>query len=155
MIDVALEFLRDMVDQFLRKQLTAGESMAILNSLIDTNGSIPPSNQNKIILTLINIRKESVFNLPVGSPRPETYRASLLVTANFDNYSEGLKYLTAALQFFQQNPLFAQPAFPKFPPGMQEIKLTMENISYQELHLLWTAMGTRYQPSAIYQLTLI
>jgi Pvc16 N-terminal domain len=155
MILDALEFLRATMDSFIKKEFAFKESKVILNSLIEPNGAIPQANHNKLVFTLVNFRKEAIFNSPAGSPKPETYTVSLLVTSSFDDYAETLKFLGTAIQFLEQNPLYQRSAYPKFPPDLQDIKLTMENTSFQELQLLWTGMGAKYQPSAVYQLTLI
>lgn len=58
MINKALQFTNDILDQFLRKRFGLTESGVILNNLIE-RVMIPLANQNKVVISLINIEKET------------------------------------------------------------------------------------------------
>jgi len=166
MISKALQFTNDILDQFLRNRFSLDESKVVLNTLIEANGSIPQKNQNKVIISLINIEKETsrpFFNrnqkLDNGNYadiyQSERYNLDVLISSNFDDYTEALKFLNASILFFQINPAIDASSFSNMPTGINRLELDIEKISYHQMHSLWTAMGAKYQPSVIYKMRLI
>jgi hypothetical protein len=163
MIKKALDFTRSALDQFLRNRFTLDESSVVLNNLIDSNGSIPLQNQNKIIISLINVEKETAKpfyirnqvtqngNFSDMNPA-ERFNLIILMTASFDDYNESLKFLNETILFFQINQMLDATAFPTMPQGLE---LEIEKITYHNMQSLWTAMGAKYQPSVIYKMRLI
>ena len=59
MIDEALGYLKDILDQQLRNQFDIAGNMVVLNNLVDSSGGLPLKNQNKLVLTLINLEHET------------------------------------------------------------------------------------------------
>lgn len=166
MINEALQFTCDTLDQFLKNRFGLTENIVLLNNLIESNGSIPQANQNKVVMSLINIEKETLkpfyqrnVRLPGGSYselRPsERYNLILLISANFDNYNETLRFLNDVIVFFQANVALDAAVSSGIPLGISKLEFEVEKISYHQMHSLWTAMGAKYQPSIIYKMRLI
>ena len=166
MINEALQFTCDMLDQFLKNRFGLNESIVLLNNLIESNGSIPQANQNKVVISLINIEKETLkafyqrsTRLPDGNysdVKPsERYNLILLISANFDNYNETLRFLNDVIVFFQANVVLDAAVSSNIPPGINKLEFEVEKISYHQMHSLWTAMGAKYQPSIIYKMRLL
>jgi len=167
MISKALQYTCDALDQFLKNRLALDESKVLLNNVIDTNGSIPQANHNKVVISLINIEKETsrphyhVRNqkMPDGSfsdvNPPERYNLDILLTSSFDDYGESLKFLDASILFFQMNILLDPASFSNIPEGLNKLHFDNEKITYHQMHSLWTAMGAKYQPSVIYKMRLV
>lgn len=166
MITQALQFTNSILDQYLRNRFGADESMVLLNNLIESNGSIPEANHNKVIISLINIEKETnrpfyVRNQKLSNGNysdistPERYNLDLLISSNFDNYSESLKFLDAVILFFQATPSPDSTFYSGMPAGNNKIEFEIEKISYHQMQNLWTAMGAKYQPSVIYKMRLV
>lgn len=166
MISKALKFSSEALDQFLRNRMGLDESKVILNNLIESSGSIPLANQNKVVISLINIDKETarpfhIRNVQLNggnyadvSPS-EKYNLDVLISANFDDYSETLKFLDAVLVFFQVNICFDSRSNPGMPEGLNKLEFETEKMSYHQMHSLWTAMGAKYQPSILYKIRLV
>ena len=142
------------------------ESRVLLNNLIDSNGSIPQANQNKIVISLINIEKET--NKPFYSNQQkvangnyvnislaERYNLDVLICSNFDDYNETLKFLTAVITFFQANNSIDAGKYSNIPAGLTKLEYEIEKITYHNMQSLWTAMGAKYQPSVVYKMRLI
>ena len=55
MIQTALVFIKKKLDQFLVTRFELDESVTVLNYLISPDGSYPKKNQNKMVITLINL----------------------------------------------------------------------------------------------------
>jgi hypothetical protein len=166
MIKKALDFTRAALDQFLRNRFGLDESSVVLNNLIDSNGSIPLQNQNKIVISLINIEKETAKPFYVRNQKmpngdfsdmnpAERFNLIILITAGFDDYNEALKFLNETILFFQINQMLDCTTFPSMPQGLSRLELEIEKITYHNMQSLWTAMGAKYQPSVIYKMRMI
>lgn len=163
MISNALQFTSDVLDQYLKNRFAADESKVQLNNLVDSNGSVPQINQNKLIISLINIEKETVRPYYVRNQKinngnfsetnsDERYNLDILISAHFDDYVETLKFLDAVMLFFQVNPALDATSFSNIPIGLPKLEFEMEKMTYHQMQSLWTAMGAKYQPSVIYKM---
>jgi hypothetical protein len=166
MISKALEFTCDLLDQFLKNRLGTTESKVLLNNLIENNGSVPQQNSNKVIISLINIEKEtsrpfSGWNQQVSNDQyanvnlTERYNLDILVGANFDNYQETLHYLDEVMIFFQANHCMDHAKSAAMPDGIPKLEFEIEKITYHQMQSLWTAMGAKYRPSVVYKVRMV
>lgn len=166
MIDKALEFTCDVLGQFLRNRLSPDENKLVLNTIIDPDGTVPKENQNKLVLTLINIDNETNRPFYVRNEKTpdnqfsnislsERFNLYILISANFDDYREGLKFLNAAILYLQAHTRLDMQEFPQMPSGLTRVELDIEKITYHQMHSLWTSMGAKYQPSVIYKMRLV
>ena len=166
MIDKALLFTNEVLDQFLRNRFSLDESKVVLNNLIEANGSLPQINQNKIVISLINIERETAKPFYVRNQKladgnysdispSERYNLDLLISSNFDDYGETLRFLNAVITFFQVNTSIDAGTFSNIPADLTKLEFDIEKISYHQMQSLWTAMGAKYQPSVIYKLRLV
>jgi hypothetical protein len=166
MINDALQFATGVLDQFLKRQFSLDESGLVLNRVVEQDGSVPAINQNKLVLSLINIDNETnrpyyVRNetLPDGRysnvSLSERFNLYLLFSSNFADYAEGLKFLNAAILFFQVHTYLDAATYPQMPEGLTKIEFDIEKLTYHQMHSLWTSMGAKYLPSVIYRMRLI
>ncbi|MCW3072047.1 MAG: hypothetical protein JWO44_1937 [Bacteroidetes bacterium] len=166
MINKALQFSSDVLGQFLKNRLSLDEDKVVLNNLIEGNGSLPEINRNKVVISLINIEKETLRPFYVRSEKlsngnfadqspSERYNLDLLISANFDSYNESLRFLGAVIQFFQVNTSLDAAFSSAIPAGLTRLEFEIEKISYRDMQSLWTAMGAKYQPSVIYKMRLV
>lgn len=162
MIGVSLEYLRKVLDQNLMTNLGIDGSVVVLNNLVDMNGNSPQKNQNKLVVTLVNLEYE-VNKQFYGGQRHDAgqisrinpavcFNLDILISANFDEYSEALKFLTATIGFFQENLSFTRADHPTLPDGISNLKFEIENSPSGKTHNLWTALGAKYLPSIIYKI---
>lgn len=166
MILKSLQFTQDVLSQFLTNAFNLDEGKVVLNNIIDTNGNIPFENQNKVVVSLINVERETLkpfygrnqklSNGNYAEIRPsERYNLDILITSNFDNYAETLKFLNFVILFFQTNTAIDSASFSNMPAGINRLEFDIEKITYHQMHSLWTAMGAKYQPSVIYKMRLL
>lgn len=166
MLMQSLQFTVNVLDQYIRNKFQLDESKVILNNIIDSNGSIPTKNENKIVLSLINIEQETLqpfyvrnqklANGNYGELNPsQRFNLDLLITSNFDDYNESLKFLNAVIQFFQSHVVLDATAFSNIPKNLNKLEFEIEKLNYNQMHSLWTAMGAKYQPSLVYKARLI
>ena len=166
MINQALQFTADVLNQFLKNRFSLDENKVLLNNLIEANGSLPAGNQNKVVISLINIEKDTVKPFHVRNKKTdggdfavinpaERYNLDILVSSNFNDYSETLKFLNAVISFFQAHTTLDNHSFASIPKGLFKLEFEIEKINYQQMQSLWTAMGAKYQPSVIYKMRLV
>lgn len=162
MIDKSLAFIKNTINQSLKNSFNLEEDILVLNHLVDTDGGSPQKNENKIVLTLINLEYETnqQYNISQRRIPPNKvvnlnpavrFNMDILFTANFDDYNESLKFLSATIMYFQANSVMHHEGFPNMPKGLERLNFDIVNSSYSETHNLWSAMGAKYQPSIIYK----
>ncbi|RAM67127.1 hypothetical protein RB25_07005 [Herbaspirillum rubrisubalbicans] len=162
MIDTALAFTRQVLEQYLVLHAQQEAGIAVLNGVVDFSGNMPPKNQNKIVITLVNLEYETNKQYYGGMQADGTqlsrinpsvfFNLDILISACFDSYSEALKLLTASISFFQNNVHFTRENSPTLPAGISALKFEIENSPSLKTHNLWTAMGAKYLPSIIYKI---
>lgn len=166
MISKALQFTNDALDQFLRNRFGLDDKKVLLNKLVESNGNVPQVNQNKVVISLINVEKETTKPFYVRNQQlqngnysdvspSERYNLDLLISSNFDDYGETLKFLDAVILFFQVNTTLDASSFSSIPAGLTRLEFEIEKVTYHQMQSLWTAMGAKYQPSVIYKTRLI
>jgi len=166
MLNNALQFTGEILDQYLKNRFGADESKVLLNTLIESNGSVPAENQNKVVISLINIEKEThkqlygrnkkLENGNYANVSPfERYNIDLLISSHFDDYIETLKFLNGAMLFFQVNNCIHSSSFSTIPVGVKKLEFDLEQINYVQMQGLWTSMGAKYVPSVIYKMRLL
>ena len=169
MIDRAMGFVVDTLNGFLKDRHISDESIAELSGLTTLDGEPPKDINNKIVVTVLNIERESAA-IP-SSPMPLRQRAGgdyirapqdlalniyVMVAASFDDrYRDGLRILSGALGFFQSNPLITPATHPNLPKGIQQLAFKMVNLDLQTLGHVWGVLGGRYVPSAMYKIRIV
>jgi hypothetical protein len=162
MLQTVLLFIKKKLDQALVNGFELDESITVLNHLLQQDGSFPEKNQNKMVITLINLDHETnkaysanhhrLRDDSFAKTQPDTlFNVTLLFTASFGDYEEALKFLNATIAFFQATPSFNSKVTPGLPKGIKALNFDIENTSFSQTHNLWSAMGAKYQPSIIYK----
>lgn len=162
MINVALVFIRQVLDGFLTTSFAIPPGIVVLNNLVDANGASPQKNLNSIVITLINLEYETNKQLYGGQRQAGNqmnrlnpaihFNLDILVSANFDDYNEALKFLAACIGFFQEHQVFTRATNPTLPVGIPALTVEIENSPIAKTHNLWNALGAKYIPSMIYKI---
>lgn len=166
MIKNALVFTKNTLDEYLRNQFGLQETIVVLNHLVDQEGATPLKNQNKMVISLINLEEETTRQYSgryytttdqrfQATCPPLRFNMDVLFTASFEDYEESLKFLTATVTYIQGNGSFNHDTHPRMPQGLQKLNFDIESLSYSETHDLWISMGAKYQPSVIYKARLV
>lgn len=166
MLQTGFNFIRDTLDQDLRTRFRLREQVVIINNLVDLDGGAPQANQNKVVITLINLEEETNrpynnYNHRLSDGRyrevqpDQHFNLYLLLSSNFDDYSESLKFLNAVLLFFQAHPSVTSKTNPNLPSGIGKLEFDLENNDYCQTQSLWNCMGAKYRPSAIFKTRLL
>ena len=171
----ALDFTQKILNAFLKKT-KSGDEKAVLSSLVDPNGAVPPGAFNKVVITLLNVEREgaaSPANFITSTGNGQTTQKTfpqlslnlyVLIAGNHNDYKEALRMLSKAVGFFQAYPVFTPESVPSFttattptpfPTGLQRLAFEVYNMRLQEMSHLWGALGAKYQPSIIYKVRML
>ena len=167
MIEKAMNFLKGELNNVLSARFQSNENLAVLSSLSNPDGTLPAVIANKIVLTLINVERETAATGGAWPARggaeghervspPLALNLFLLVTASFSgNYGEALKFLGSVMGFFQGKPSFSTQNSPAFPTEMEKLNLDLVNLSIHEINNVWSILGAKYMPSVVYKVRML
>jgi len=154
MINESLNIIAAQLNEHLKNTFKTSEDKVIVSNLVNSDGTIPSTNENKIVVTLVNIKQEALFT-NIGINKNSSGSSSLntnlyiMFAANFLSYSESLKFIYATSVFLQEN-----NSFPVTEIKAKKIQLEVVQIDYNGLNNLWSYLGTKYLPSLNYKLSL-
>ncbi|MEY8199860.1 MAG: DUF4255 domain-containing protein [Colwellia sp.] len=163
MIDQALIVIRDALRQFIRLKLQVEqiEEKVVLTSMIDQSGQ-PTLANNALGLALYRIvedrESESEYRPTLSASEFEQRRPPVIISlefviaANFNDYSESLKYISAAIAFFQSQNYFDQRSNPQMAADMRPFSVALYTQSVSDHNHAWGLFGGRYMPSVMYHL---
>lgn len=166
MIYAAVSHIANQLNQFLKRSFDLSEDMVVLSNILEQDGTVAPDVNNKLVVFLVNVEKESVHGHGMGMNFAESWTSSypplflnlyVMVAANFGggNYAEGLKYLSNAVSFFQRQPVFDHHQTPDLDRRISKLVMDVENLNMQDLSSLWGALSSHYQPSVLYKIRMV
>jgi hypothetical protein len=168
MIDAAISLIAGQLNEFLKRTFDLDEDAVVISNLLEQDGSVATHTNNKLVLFVVNIERESLpfrssNSVPVGAERvvvsnpPVFLNLYLMVASNFPgkNYLEALKFLSNAIRFFQARASFDHRNTPDLDPGIEKLTLEIENLNVQDLSTLWGALSGKYLPSVLYKLRMV
>ena len=166
MIYEALSCLVDEINEHFRIRLKVSEDKVILSAIVNQDGSIAIQGENKILLTLINIEKEtvgrnnsslSVASIGINKSPVLTVNLHVLFSAYFSNgnYPESLRFISFIIAFFQQKSAFNRVNTPRLDSEIDKLIFEMATISPEQLNNVWGCLGAKYMPSVIYKIRML
>ncbi|HWZ21721.1 MAG TPA: DUF4255 domain-containing protein [Cytophagaceae bacterium] len=168
MIAKALSFISNYINKEIKLTFGLSDDMVIASSLINPDGSVTESLENKIIISIINLEHETatkqignMFNggdNQYGKTAPPVFlNLYVLISANYtsSNYLEALKMLSAVIAIVQANPSFSRSNFPDMDVSADKLNFEIYNIPINELSHIWSGIGAKYVPSIIYKVRMI
>ncbi len=168
MIDAAIGHIATELNQYIRRVFSLSEDMAVVSNLLEQDGTVSAHANNKLALFLVNIEKDTTpqrFMSPVSSDATRAVESNpplhlnlyLMIAGNFSgsNYSEGLKFISAAVSFFQRQPVMDQSSTPALDPRIERLMLDVENMSLQDLSSTWGMLSGKYLPSVLYKVRMV
>jgi hypothetical protein len=168
MINAAMSHLAAQLNQSLRQTYALPEDIVLMSSLMDEQGRPAPHTNNKLLVFLTNLEKDTVpyrQQSPgeagparqVVSSAPLYFNLYVMIAANFSgaNYSEALKLISGAITFFQRSPVFDHQNSPGLDTRIEKLMLDIENLKIHELSNIWTLLGGKYLPSVLYKVRMV
>lgn len=168
MIDAALEYICSQLNQSLKNAFDLQEDIAVVSNIVDQDGSVVTQASNKLVITLVNLEKESAAarKMPAVAPTsnlvaitPPSLHLNLYVmfAANFGggNYNESLKFISNTVSFFQSHPVFDRHTSPGMDARIDKLILDIENLGVHDLSNLWGILSGKYLPSVLYKVRML
>jgi hypothetical protein len=119
LIDTAISHIAGHLNQYLRRTFDLNEDIVVISNLLEQDGNIAANIDNKVVVSLVNIEKETVplpgyaGNIREGNRSIVTYppiylNFYLMFSGSFSgsNYLESLKFVSNTISFFQSSPVF-------------------------------------------------
>ncbi|MEM6724402.1 MAG: DUF4255 domain-containing protein [Bacteroidota bacterium] len=165
MIHQVLPFIAKELNTFFKLKYGVDEDLVVVSGLVDMHGNAPTEEENKILLSVINIEEEKLNRaratyVPAGesggfSKRAPAIKINLQVmfTANFaqGNYLEGLKLISGVIGFFQRQRTYDGKNYPTLDDSIEKLSFEITSLDVHKLNQLWGTVGNKYQPSVIYK----
>lgn len=167
MIDEVLRQVVGSMNQFFRTRYGVNEDTVVLSGLVNADGTPALLQDNKVVVTLLNIEPEKVTSLMgnqfVGAGRtsgvnPPVYvNLHILFSGYFsaNNYSEALRFIAGVIAFFQANVSMQRTDTGAQAPEMNKIVFEMQKFTYLELNQVWGMLGAKHMPSVCYRMRLL
>ncbi|XCN73109.1 MAG: DUF4255 domain-containing protein [Candidatus Electrothrix aestuarii] len=168
MIDTSITVIADRLNQYLKNVFDLSEDVVVVSNILEQDGSIAAHIDNKVVVFLVNIEKESIMGhqpelRSAGASRnPSAYpplrlNLYLMFAASFGgkNYPESLKFISQTVSFFQRSPVFDHQTTPELDDRVEKLVLDMENISFRDLSSLWGVLSGKYLPSVLYKVRML
>lgn len=164
MLASALSFLTTELNDYFHQCFQLVEDKAVLSARVSLSGDSVTDILNKVSVTLVNLTPEStVRNLAPERPGNGELRLNpavrlnlqVLFAANFNEYSESLKFLDSTLAFFQSHPFFTPQNAPRLDRSIDRLVLELETLTYHEWSNLWGMLGSKCMPGVVYKVRLV
>jgi len=162
MIFEALSCLSDELNEYLRSKNKLPEEKIIVSGIMNQDGTVAARGQNKVLITVTNIEKETTGGAGNTRTSPNTSSAItinlfVLFSAYFteNNYPEALRFISFIIGYFQIKNVFTKVNSPKLDPGIEKLILEMESLSTERLNNLWATLGAKYMPSVMYKVRML
>jgi hypothetical protein len=167
MIYESLSSVAKEMNEYLRVRLKVNEDKVIISGIVNQDGTVAIQGENKVVLTLLNVEKESYgknISIPAGVSKVSSAPVSvvninllIMFSAYFsnNNYGEALRFISFVITFFQQKNVFTNQNTPALDRGIDKLIFEIENMSAERLNNVWATIGGKYMPCVIYKMRMI
>lgn len=165
MIYEALSCVTEDINNSLKRKLQINEDKMILSGIVNQDGSIAIQGENKMLVTLVNVEKEtartSVSNNGAGMYNTSAAAVSInlyvLFSAYFSssNYAQALRFLSYTVAFFQSKNTFTAQNTPSLDAGISKLAFELESPGPDRLNNMWATLGAKYMPSVLYKVRML
>lgn len=169
MIDVALTYIRDILNENFKNEFSISENKVVLSNIIKSDGSSAQNVDEKIVFFLISLDEESTLKNSINrssNPVNNSFtqksatlhlNMQLMFCANFDSsmYVEGLSYLSALIRFFQINKRIVFDDTSNSGHHANRLSFELCKLDSTTLSHLWSAIGSKLMPSIVYKVGML
>jgi len=165
MLDVALKFLTGELNTFLVMRTDSDFGEAELCRVVDDSGKWAVK-EDHLGVSIINLEEERT----VKSQTPEKVfldgrlvtlepelklNLHVLITSNFKNYDQALKYISHVLIFFQSHLSFTHEQYPSLDSRIEKLTVELLSLNYEQLNQIWAFLGAKQLPSVMYKIRMV
>lgn len=164
MIYEALTCVADELNDYFKSKHKINEDKVVLSALVNQDGTIAIQGENKIVLTMINLEKEtaragsqkSLGSLNQGD-LPLNVNLYVLFSSYFtgNNYPEALRFLSFILSYFNNKNSFTSSNTPALHPRIEKLTFEIVDLNPDTLSNMWSTLGAKYLPSVVYKIRML
>jgi hypothetical protein len=165
MIYEAITCLSEELNDFFKLKLSIAEEKVVMSGLMNADGTIAIPGENKIVITLVNLEKETLQKLPSkaitnifgNQNSPLQINVYVLFSAYFssNNYGESLRFISFIMAYFQGKNVFTKSNTPNMDPKLEKLSIEIVDMSMDALSNLWSLLGAKYMPSVLYKIRML
>ena len=166
MIYEALSCVIEDINNNLKRKLQINEDKVILSGIINQDGSVAMQGENKMLVTLINVEKETARASAGNSATGGMFNATsttvcinlyVLFAAYFssNNYAQALRFLSYTIAFFQSKSIFTTQNTPALDNSISKLAFELESPGQDRLNNMWATLGAKYMPSVLYKVRML
>lgn len=162
MIYESLSCLVDEMNEHFRSRLKVNEQKVILSSIVNQDGSIAIQGENKIVVTLVNIEKETAKSINQKSTSTNSapvlnVNLFILFSAYFSqgNYPEALRFLSFVIGYFVNKSTFNHSNTPGLDNKIDKLTFEIVDMNQDAVGNLWSSIGAKYMPSVMYKMRML
>lgn len=165
MIDQAMTFLRDQLNQYLKLKANILEDK--VGFIKGDNSEAVNFENDSITLMLVNLEEERILRpadryevtisngLKIGGSPEIRLNLFVLFVARFNDYTQSMKLLSLVIQFFQSHFVFDHENAPDLSQDIEKLIVELNTLSFNEQNEIWNALRRTYLPSALYKIRMI
>jgi len=166
MFDAVLRFLADEVNAFMLRRTGDGELVRMVPSRLVSDAGNPVIADGNLAISLFQVEEERALREPLPErvvlqgrelQRPPPLRLNLVVVvaARIAAYDVALARLALAVRCFHAKPIHTPADSPGLPAGLERLTIEMLPLGLEQMNQLWSCIGTRLLPSAVYRVRLL
>lgn len=165
MIYEALSCLTEDMNEYFRNKLKINEDKVVLSGIVSQDGSIAIQGENKIVVTLINIERETAYQvgqrslsgLVANSAPSLNLNMHVLFTSYFssNNYPEALRFLSFTIGYFQHKSVISTSNTPALDSRIDKLTFEIIDLDPDKLSNIWATLGAKYMPSILYKVRML
>ncbi len=166
MIYETLVCITEEINNNFKRNLQTNEEKVILSGIMNQDGTVAIQGENKIVVTLLNVEKDTIGKSSAGAAAgvtmPNTAAAVninlyVLFSAYFSsgNYPEALRFISFVVAYFQSKNVFTRANTPGMDNRIGKLIVEMESPGADKLNNIWTTLGAKYMPSVVYKVRML
>lgn len=167
MLDKALKLIAKRLKNHLNNRFDLEENVVELASPIAPDGVMPVEANDKLLVFLANVTKDTLPRTGGGyaavaegqfsKSQPLHLNLHIFVAANFrtQRYEDALAFLSAAILCIQEASIIDRSIEPDMPAEIDRLILEIENTDMNAASNLWGIMGGKYLPSVFYKVRML
>lgn len=168
MLNETLSFLKTSLNNYLRMRGAAHDPQE--DQVVFLSGQSADTISLKsgaVSLLLVRLEQEKVLRAPdlyqrimpdgsVQKSAPEIrLELYVLIVANYPQYEDALKNLSAIIRYFQEHRLVTHETAPDLSDDIQQLVIELMSLSFAEQNEVWGSLRLPYHPSVLYKVKMV
>jgi hypothetical protein len=163
MISSAVGSIVSELNEFIKTRFRLDEDRVVLSNLVNPDGSSALKEENRIVVSIINIQEERLATpgghsaISAGSKQPVYLNLFLLFSTHFNEKlnQESLRFISAVIGFFQSKKVFTPNDTPQLDSSIEKLVMEIYNLDFKDQSSIFSTLGAKYSPSIVYRMRMV